>query len=82
MKIIERPDGSREIEGTPAELAEYDRNRVVHVGQPVQVPYPQQPVQVPTPWFPLPYEKVWRIYTPYVVTSGTVSTTADIKVQG
>lgn len=63
MKIIEKPDGTREIEGTPAELTEFERNKPIRivVGAPTA---PLAPIYVPQPsvkpdgWPPSP-DIIW-----------------------
>lgn len=60
MKIIEKPDGSRELEGTPEELANFENKRsLIRFGAPQPIVIQPIPYQ---PYAPYPYPAPYIIY--------------------
>lgn len=84
MKIIERPDGSREIEGSPAELREYDRDRkvieryiIISPPAPAVIPY-IAPIPGGQPYGP----GIWPGPAPDVIWCGSTGAPASQPVVG
>lgn len=79
MKIIEKPDGGREIEGTPEELVDFEARRslpFIRVAPPVTI---QPPVVVPQPVYPVPH---YPHLNPYITWCSDRSTGAPPSQTG